>query len=253
MSERSFLRREDPPRLKRWVLLWLKRWLYPTADYVTAVSAGVAKELREKLRLPRERVTVVYNPIVTPELAKMAGEDPCHPWLADGNPVVLGVGRLVQAKGFECLIDAFAHLRKVKEARLIILGEGPEREPLSEKVKAAGLADLVQLPGFVSNPFSYMSRCTVFVLSSRNEGLPGSLIQAMACGAAVISTDCHAGPSEIVTNEVNGYLVPVDDPMAISSRIEYLLDHPEVRAGLGRKGLESVQRFGSPGVRVVPY
>ncbi len=242
LSERNVLYR-DQGRLKRRLQALLKRWLYRRADCVTAVSRGVAEDLARRLRLRPARMRVVYNPVVTPELATLAAAEPPHPWLADTTPVVLGAGRLVPAKGFDHLLRAFAGLATEPPPRLMILGEGPERPALERLATRLGIGDRVRLAGFDPNPFRYMSRCAVFVLASRFEGLPGVLIQAMACGAAVVSTDCPAGPAEIVHDGVDGFLVPVDDRPAMVATLARLLEDGALRSRIGREARRSARRF----------
>src|SRR5262249_37227290 len=147
-----------------------------------------------------------------------------HPWFAPGSlPVILGVGRLTWQKDFPTLIKAFALVRSRQPARLLILGEGEKRLELETIVKELGLAADVCLPGYVDNPFAYMHRCSAFVLSSASEGLPNSLIEAMACGAPVISTDCASGTAEILENGRYGPLVPVGDVEAMATAISATL------------------------------
>jgi glycosyltransferase involved in cell wall biosynthesis len=243
LSERNVLVR-DHPWPKKWSLLLAKGLLYPTADRITAVSQGVKDDLAGRLRLAPGRIRVVYNPVTTPELETLAREQPRHPWLQDGAPVVLAAGRLVPAKGFDLLIRAAAVVRRRHPLRLVILGEGPERPRLLALARELQIADCVDLPGFDKNPFSYMRSCTLFVLSSRYEGLPGVLIQAMACGAPVVATDCPAGPAEIISPGQDGILVPVEDVDALAAEIERLLGDPETRHRLGDSARRSAQRFG---------
>ena len=242
LSERNVLYR-DQGGLKRRLQGLLKRWLYPRADCLTAVSRGVADDLSERLGIPAERIRVVYNPVVTPEIASLAEAEPPHPWFAAGEPVVLGVGRLVPAKGFDHLLQVFAALESRPQPRLVILGEGPERPVLARLAAALGIEERVWFAGYDPNPFPYMARCSVFVLASRFEGLPGALIQAMACGAPVVATDCPAGPSEIVSEGVDGFLVPVDDLPTMVARVAALLDDGELRSRLGRESQRAAQRF----------
>jgi glycosyltransferase involved in cell wall biosynthesis len=210
------------------------RWAYPRADGVVAVSGGVADDLAESIRIPRSAIGTVYNPVVTEDLSKRSLEVPDHPWLAAGEPpVVLGVGRLTAPKDFQGLIKAFAQVRQTRDARLLILGEGELRPDLEALVRQLGLGDSVALPGFSDNPFASMRRAALFVLSSAWEGLPNVLIQAMACGTPVVSTDCRSGPSEILENGKWGRLVPVGDVAALAEAIAATLDeteHPDVEA-----------------------
>ncbi|MER3479061.1 MAG: glycosyl transferase [Meiothermus sp.] len=202
----------------------LIRLFYPQADAVVAVSQGVAKDLTARTGLPPGKVRVIYNPVVTPELFAKAEEPLDHPWFKPGEPpVILGVGRLTAQKDFATLIRAFALVRKERPARLMILGEGEERPKLETLVQELGLEADVSLPGFVENPFSYMKRAAVFVLSSKWEGLPTVLIEALALGIPVVSTDCPNGPAEILEGGKWGGLVPVGDPEALAGAMLGLL------------------------------
>jgi glycosyltransferase involved in cell wall biosynthesis len=203
------------------------RFLYPSADAVVAPSRGVAGSLLELSPIPIQKVHVIYNPVVSPELYEKADAPLEHPWFRSNQPpVILGVGRHRPKKGFDTLLRAFARVRQETPARLVILGEGPERPNLERLAAELGVAADVDLPGFDPNPFRYMKRAGVFVLSSRYEGLPNVLIQALACGCPVVSTDCPSGPSEILDGGRYGALVPVDDVEAMAGAI--------VRALLGQ-------------------
>lgn len=242
LSERGLLfrGRRSPRKL---ALFAAKRLLYRRADEITAVSAGVKADLVHHLKLDPARVRVVYNPIVTPELERLAAAPAGHPWLDQPTPVVLAAGRLVAEKDFALLVRSFARLRARRPVRLVILGEGPQRGELERLIAELELGDDVQLPGFDPNPFRFMSRCAVFVLSSRFEGLPGALIQAMACGAPVVACDCPTGPAEIVTDGEDGLLVPVGDEAALAAAVGRLLDEPALRHRLARAGRRSSGRF----------
>ncbi len=206
---------------------FLARRLFPLADKVIAVSQGVADDALQLYRLRREQVQVIYNPVVTPELLDLANQPLDHPWFAEGQPpVVLGVGRLTAEKDFPTLIHAFARVRQQRLARLLILGEGEERPALESLIRSMGLEQDAVLPGFVENPFAYMKRAAVFVLSSRWEGLPTVLIEAMACGTPVVSTDCPSGPREILEDGKWGKLVPVGDPDNLAEAILETLNNP---------------------------
>ena len=209
------------------------RLFYPRAEAVVAVSQGVAEDLARLTGLPRESIHVVYNPVLTPELFAKAEEPLDDPWFAPGEPpVILAVGRLTKQKDFQTLVRAFALVRKGRPARLMILGEGEERPGLEALVRDLDLTGDVALPGFVENPYKYMKRASVFVLSSRYEGLPTVLIEAMACGAPVVSTDCPSGPSEILEGGKWGRLVPVGRADLLAQAIEDTLKMP-VRVPLG--------------------
>ncbi|HEY8363833.1 MAG TPA: glycosyltransferase, partial [Tissierellaceae bacterium] len=202
------------------ILPILMKFLYPLADAVIAVSEGVAKDLTQIIGLPAEKVKVIYNPVITPEIFKKAEEPIKHPWFAPGElPVILGVGRLTKQKDFITLIRAFDIVRKEYPSRLVILGEGEERPELEALVQELDLEQYVNMPGFVENPFSYMKKAAVFVLSSRWEGLPNVLIQALALGIPVVSTACPSGPTEILEKGKLGRLVPVGNEVIMAKAI----------------------------------
>jgi glycosyltransferase involved in cell wall biosynthesis len=208
------------------------RWAYPRAAGIVAVSGGVADDLAAGIKIPRDTIEVVYNPVVTDDLSSRIRQKPDHPWVSDGGaPVVLGVGRLTTQKDFSTLIKAFARLRQEREVRLLILGEGELRSELEALVRQLRLDDAVALPGFAANPFAIMRAAGLFVLSSAWEGLPNVLIQAMACGTPVVSTDCPSGPAEILENGKWGRLVPVGDVDALADAMAATLgelEHPDV-------------------------
>lgn len=208
-------------------LAWMVRWVYRAAHAVIAVSRGAADELAAFVGMPREQVHVIPNPVLTERVMEGADTALSDPWFVEGQPpVILGTGRLNPAKGFDTLIRAFAELRQRQPCRLLILGEGELRSELEALAAELGLGEEVRLPGFVENPFQYMARAGVFVLSSRVEGLPNALIQAMAVGAQVVSTDCPNGPSEILENGRLGPLVKVDDVEGMAKAIEAALAGP---------------------------
>jgi glycosyltransferase involved in cell wall biosynthesis len=215
----------------------LMRWAYRRAAGVIAVSGGVADDLAVSIGLPRPSIDVVYNPVVTGALHEFAGKEVNDAWFQSGEPpVILGVGRLESQKGFADLVRAFGMLRNTHHARLMVLGEGTLRLELESLVRSLGLEHEVRLPGFVDNPYSFMRRASIFVLSSGWEGLPNVLIQAMACGTQVVSTACPSGPDEILENGKWGRLVPVGDVDALAAAMAATLDeneHPDVATRAG--------------------
>lgn len=214
------------------------RLLYPRIDRIVAVSEGVADDTARIARLPRERIAVIRNPVITPELATLAAADCPHPWLADdGPPVILGVGRLQQQKDFPTLIEAFAELALTQPARLIILGEGGQRARLEGQIRELGIEQQVALPGFDPNPYAYLSRARLFVLSSAWEGSPNALTEAMALGTPVVSTNCPSGPEELLDGGRFGPLVSVGDTSALARAMVQTLNRPPagdlLRAAVG--------------------
>lgn len=215
---------EHATSIKGKVLPLFMRPLYRRSDRIVAVSKGVADDLSATLKLQRSKIQVIYNPVVTPILHSLSEEQQNHPWFTTGEPpVILSIGRLTQAKGFDTLIHAFSIVRKQIRARLIILGEGKDRDTLETLIKNLNLCDDISLPGFVDNPYSFLRRSTVFVLSSLWEGLPTVLIEALACGVPVVSTDCPSGPREILDDGLWGTLVPENDKTALANGITDIL------------------------------
>jgi len=193
---------------------------YPQADEVVAVSQGVARSFSEVTGFPVERIRVIYNPVITPELQAAGASAQGHPWLSDGGPpVVIGVGRLTPQKDFASLVRAFARVKEAQPARLLILGEGQERTSLEQLVRELDLESSVALPGFVAGAHACMAHSAVFVLSSRWEGLPTVLIEALAMGTRVVSTDCPSGPREILRGGELGRLVPPGDIQGLAEGI----------------------------------
>lgn len=235
ISERSVVVAPGMPASseKDRVVRLLMKLLYPQADRIVAISRGVQDDLEKLIGVPREKLKTIYNPVVTDDLPELASRPCPHPWLSPERvPVILGAGRLTEQKDFASLVRAFAVVRKHRDCRLVILGEGKQRGQLESLIQELNLSDDILLPGFQRNPFSWMSRVDVFVFSSIFEGLGGVLIQAMACGTPVVSTDCPSGPAEILENGRWGRLVPVGDVATLAIAIEATLDdpsHPDVR------------------------
>ena len=212
------------------------RRLAPRAAHFVGVSRGVAERLATVGDVPPERITTIYNPVVTPALRTRAASPPPHPWFRDsGTPVVLSAGRLEKVKDFPTLIKAFARLAARRPCRLIILGEGKQRGSLQRLVRRLDLDDRVALPGWVDNPFAYMSRAAVFVVSSIYEGLSMVLVEAMACGCPCVSTDCASGPPEVLQDGKLGALTAVGDQDGLAKAMERTLDNPPDKDVLQRR------------------
>jgi glycosyltransferase involved in cell wall biosynthesis len=209
----------------------LVRWLYPKANAIVAVSQGIAGSLISDCGIACEQVHVIPSPLVPINISELVQEPISHPWFTPKTlPVIIGIGRLEQEKDFVTLIHAFARVQRSMLTRLLILGEGTQRATLHSLVRTLGLENRVSLPGFVRNPFAYLSRASVFVLSSVAEALPGVLVQALACGVPIVSTNCHYGPREVLQNGEIGRLVPVGDDTAIAEAIIGVLRQPPIRA-----------------------
>lgn len=226
-----------PTKRRRPFRLLFARRAYSWADAIIAVSSGIAKDLIEHTAIPERSITTVSNPNQMPMDTDVGSFD--HPWFAPGEPpVVLAAGRLAPAKDFETLIRAFSTVSSDRPARLVLLGEGKQRKRIEDLIRVLGLDEVVLMPGFVSDPFPWMSRAAVFVLSSAWEGSPGVLIEAMACGCPVVSTDCPSGPTEILESGKYGSLVPVGDDDALAHAILETLDAPRNPARLRARAAE---------------
>ena len=229
VSERSTISKESAEikALSIRATYRLVPWSYRRADGIIAVSKGAAEDLARFCGLPIDRIAVINNPVVGPTLAQRAAEPLDHPWFAPGAPpVVLSVGRLSPEKEFGTVIRAMAELAPQQPARLVILGEGTERSSLETLVDELGMRDRVLLPGFAKNPYAYMARANVLVLSSRWEGSPNVLIEAMALGTPVVATDCKSGPAELLEGGRYGPLVAVGDAAGMAAAIAQMLDAP---------------------------
>jgi glycosyltransferase involved in cell wall biosynthesis len=220
------------------------RRAYSRVESVVAVSEGAADDLSATLGLSRDDIKVIYNPVISPELLEKSREPLDHPWFSPGcPPVILGIGRLTQQKDFRTLVFAFERVRRRMICRLMILGEGEDLTTLQRLVESAGLSDDVTFPGFVQNPYKYLARSSLFVLSSLWEGLPTVLIEALALGVPVVSSDCESGPREILERGRHGKLVKPGDPEALSlAIIEALLHRPSKFTGAQRFDLNYVSR-----------
>jgi glycosyltransferase involved in cell wall biosynthesis len=207
--------------------IMLARRLYRRADALVACSFGVADDLAEFARTDRSSIRTLPAAVVGEEVTHLAAQPLSHPWFsANEPPVVLAVCSLREKKNVPMLIEAFARVQRQRAVRLLILGDGPERASLERRVEELGLGDSVALPGFDANPYRYLSRCSVFALPSNREGLPGVLIEALVCGANIVSTDCRSGPREILDDGRYGRLVPTGDVKAMAQALLAALDDP---------------------------
>jgi glycosyltransferase involved in cell wall biosynthesis len=200
------------------VVPFFYRWLSPIAHGVVAVSRGVADDLTRSCRIPRDRITVIYNPVITERFHEQLKQPLQHRWLDDPSiPVFITVGRLVAQKDHETVLKALSIYRRRGPARLIILGVGPLRETLEQRARELGIAEDVEFAGFQENPLPWIKRATAMILGSRFEGFGNVIVEALGCGTPVISTNCPFGPDEILDNGRYGHLVPVGDAEAMAA------------------------------------
>jgi glycosyltransferase involved in cell wall biosynthesis len=237
-TEHSIQSRKFSLSVKRDMML--AKYMYPFADYVVGVSQGVSEDIRGWARVPDDKIVTIYNPIVSDEMIGATYSPPSHHWFQnDDIEVVLSVGRHVKEKDYSTLIRAFAQLLEERETvRLVLMGGGkltPEYESLIEKL---GIQEKVSMPGFVNHPYPYMAHADVFALSSRVEGLSLVLIEAMACGTPVVSTDCPDGPSEVLAGGEYGELVPIGDSNSLKNALIRTLDRPIAKQTLRQRAEE---------------
>ncbi len=226
-------------QLKRKLTPLFIRWLFPFADEIVAVSQGVGDNIAQIAGLPRDRITTIYNPIFTPDLLDKFDEPVHESWFL--NPqisVILGVGRLSTEKDFPTLIRAFALVKQQYPVKLVILGQGEELLSLEELVRQLNLVDDVIFPGFVNNPYAYMSKSKMLVMTSIYEGFGNVLVEALIAGIPVVSTNCKSGPTEILAGGKYGDLVAIGDVQGLAAAMINTLEHPRDPELLRQRGRE---------------
>jgi len=216
------------------------QWLRSNIDCIVACSQGVRKGL-VKVHPSFSDTQVIPNSVDLQFIREKAQEPLDHPWLDDPNPILVAVGRLVEQKGFHHLLPAINQLRARIPARLWVLGKGLLKPALEKQAEELEISDSVQFLGFQPNPFKYMAKSDIFVLSSLWEGLPSVLVEAMGLGLPVVSTRAPYGPQDVIQDGANGYLVPVADPEAMANSIEYLLHNPDERIRIQEAGKSWVE------------
>jgi len=222
-------------KLKMIKLIFMKK-VYPWADRIVTVSSGINKDLTKSFNISSEKIKLISNGVDLAEIEKFSMEPVTNKFFNDKIPVIISCGRLVRSKNYPILLSALYKVLRKHDAKLLILGEGIEKDNLIKLSNRLGLANRVFFLGFRKNPFKYIAKADVFVLSSIYEGYPNVLIEAMACGTAVISTCCPSGPEEIITDGVNGLLVPVGDADAMSKAILELLKDKKFSEGTAEAG-----------------
>jgi len=213
------------------------------ADKIITVSEEMKIDLIREFSIPANKVRVIYNPIDMSEITNLSHIHPEHPFFNEGTPILLSISRFTKQKGLDTLIKAFNILVMKMDLRLIILGKGPQKEFLKKMLKDFSLTDKVSLEGFHNNPYGFLSKATIFILSSRYEGFPVVMLEALACRTPIISTDCKSGPREILKGGKYGLLVPVEDENALSDGIIRLLKDENLRKKLSKLGQERASDF----------
>jgi len=245
LSERVYTHKYlDRSRL-RYLRKWLINLTYKKADRIIAVSKSIKNVLEEDFSIQPEKIKIIYNPIVLEEIRYKSQKGVEHPFFKDENArVIISIGRLVEQKRFDRLLRAFSLVReKQMTARLIILGKGILQRKLERLALQLNINNLVSFVGHKYNPYAWISKADIFVLSSDFEGFPNVLIEAMACGTPIISTDCLSGPKEIITTGKNGILVPPADEIALAEAMLNLLYNKNLRKRFSIEGKKRAKDF----------
>ncbi len=227
--------------IKRKIWYYAEKYVYQKASIIIVPSNSMKDDLMIKYSIPQEKIIVINNPVDIDLIQKLANIAVDHPWFKSTIPIAIGMGRLIAGKGFQVLIKAVSLVaEKNIPLRLVIIGDGEEKSKLQKLVEELAMQDKVAFLGSQANPYKYISKADIFVLSSLYEGFPNALIEAMTCGTPVISTDCKSGPSEIIDHYENGILVPVGDARPMAEEIDYLLSDPNLASALALKAKQTV-------------
>jgi glycosyltransferase involved in cell wall biosynthesis len=231
----------------KWAILkkLVKAFAFSRADAVVSVCRGAADDLIENFGVPEQSVEVVFNPAVPDNLDVLKSEAIEHEWFRESEsvPIITSVGRLSPQKDVPTTLVAFAELLKSHEARLVVVGEGPQLAELQSCADELGIAENVWFAGHQANPYKYMAQSNVFVLTSIYEGIANVLAEALACGVPIVATDCPTGPTEVLLGGRAGKLVPIGDATAVSAAIKQFLDDSSLNDSFSEGIAESLKRF----------
>jgi len=243
ISEHSYTSRLLQFNRLRRIKMMLVKSIYPIANEIIAVSKGIKKDLIQNFKIPSKKIKVIYNGVSLHEIKKLSRESVAIKLLNGDIPIIITCGRLTYPKNFLLLLNAFSKVIKKHNAKLLILGEGEEKDNLVKLSRRLEIDNKVFFLGFQKNPFKYIARADVFVLSSLYEGFGNVIIEAMACGTPIVSTCCPSGPDEIITDGVNGLRVPVGDVDAMAKAIFRLLKDETLRKHLVKAGKNRAKDF----------
>lgn len=222
------------------------RLLYRGADRIVPNSAAMGRQFVDRFGIPERKVAVIPNPVDIDTIAALSREGEEVGGVIGAPAVIVGMGRLSRQKGFDILMRAMAEVRP--RASLVLVGEGPEEGALRDLARQVGVSERVAFAGFLGNPYPVIAGASVFVLPSRYEGFPNALVEAMSLGVPCVASRCPTGPEEIVTDGVDGLLVPVDDPWAVAAAVNRLLDDAALRDRLGRAARDRARAYDAPEV-----
>jgi len=243
VSERGITSLEIKNQRFSRIKTFLIKKLYPYTERIVAVSQGVKRDLMVNFEIEGRRIEVIYNGLDIERIKELSSEVVNYNWFKSGIFYIIGIGRLAKEKGFQSLLEAFKLVREKHKVKLLLLGEGEEFNNLESLCRALSIEKEVAFLGFQDNPYKYLARSNIFVLPSLREGFGNVIIEAMACGIPVIATRCPYGPEEIITDGVNGLLVPVADVDALAEAILKLLDDKHLRKRLGEAGRKRAEDF----------
>lgn len=230
--------------IARFIFPYFIKFFYKDADAIVCVSQGVADEISAMMG-GSDKIRVIYNPISDDAILKMAEEEVGHLWFSsDANiSVIVMVGRLSKTKDQPTLFKALSLIIKKQPVRLVIVGDGTEKEKLINLVRQFGISENIVFLGFQNNPYKYMKQASVFVLSSLQEGFGNVIVEAMVCGTPVVATDCKSGPSEIIQDGINGLLVPPQDEKALADAILRILNDRSLAKKFSIEGKKRAEFF----------
>jgi glycosyltransferase involved in cell wall biosynthesis len=228
----------DNRRKKLWPAM---KWVYRWADRVVIISRGIAHELQQNASVNADKLVLIPNPISLDRIYDLSKEKVHLNGLA--SIIAISVGRLVPQKNYPLLIKAIALVLVKHKIELFILGQGPEEERINQLAQELGIRDHIHLLGFKSNPYAYMKKADLFIISSLYEGFGNVIIEAMSLGLPVISTDCPYGPAEILGDSEYGKLVTLNDANALAQAIIEFIDHPVRRQHYSKLGKKRAQEY----------
>ncbi|TKJ33549.1 MAG: glycosyltransferase [Planctomycetes bacterium B3_Pla] len=249
ISERSYHRTYLPLSRLKHLRRTLMKVTYRKADKIVTVSKSIKEALEQDFGIQSQKIVCIYNPVPVEEIRDKSKDSVGHPLLTEKNKVIVAAGRLEHEKRFDRLLRMFSSIREEHEdARLIILGSGTLLKPLQDLASQLNIGKWVDFVGYKSNPYAWISKADVFVLSSDREGLPNAILEAMACGVPVVATDCLSGPSEIITHSINGLLVPPADEQALAESVSRLLQDNALHQKLSQEGMKRAEDFVSENI-----
>lgn len=213
------------------------------AEKVVTLSVGVKNDLQCNFYINKNKIVVIYNPIENNKIIELSNDSICETVLNDNKKTIIAIGRLVEQKNYNMLIKAIAEIKDRNDIQVIILGKGPLKEKMEKLCVELGVENNIKFLGFKNNPYKYLSKSDVFVLTSNWEGFGHVIVEAMACGTPVIATNCKSGPDEILLDNKYGILVGVEDYMSLADEISDILYKSEKREFYIRQGHERAKRF----------